>query len=52
MVKASGCDPDIRGFDPHQSPQIIEGSSSGRIADFDSVHLGSNPSPSAIKRNI
>lgn len=23
MVKASGCDPDIRGFDPHQSPQIL-----------------------------
>ena len=24
----------------------IEGSSSGRIVDFDSTHLGSNPSPS------
>ena len=23
VVKASGCDSDMRGFDPHQTPQIF-----------------------------
>ena len=50
VVNTADCGSVMRGFDPHQSPQltIIGASPSGKALDSDSSIGGSNPSAPAI----